>query len=404
MRLRSLQAKLVVLAVAPLVLALAVTATVLFRGASASLRSLQEEGTSAVVRVAAGGLADWMAVRHTNATDYGQSKVLRDAVQDAKVRPAAVDRIAGWQKDGVWAGMFATDPAGTIVVDGTAATDAEGTRPPDEALLKQAMAGEVCHGGVIAGPDGTPCVLFMAPLTYKGTLYGVAGGYARLATFYERTLQPVRFGRSGFAMVASPELLVVLHPKPEAVLKEDLSETELGTALAKAGASGKEGRAVVRYGGVSQLACFATVEGTGWRLIGLYPMAEAMAGVASLRWLVLGLVLVMVLIVGGLATRAARSLSVGILDTVAELQESADQVSSAAGQVASAASGGASGAAELAASVQETTAALATVGGLAGRNAEDSDRASRLMRDEAAATFKEIDDRLGQMRDRKSVV
>ncbi|MBI5833043.1 MAG: hypothetical protein HZB16_12165 [Armatimonadetes bacterium] len=394
MRGKSLRARLVVLSVVPLVLALLVTAVVLFRGASRSLASLQEEGTAAVVRVAARGLADWMAVRLSNTTDYGQSKVLRDAVQDAKVRPAAVDRIAGWQKDGVWAGMFATDPTGTIVVDGTAAADLEGTRPSDEDLLKRALAGEIGHGKVVPGPDGTPSVLFMAPLSYKGKLYGVTGGYARLVTFYERTLQPVKFGRTGFAMVTTPEFLVFLHPQADAVLREDLSKTELGRAMG----TSKEGKATVSYGGARQLACCATVEGTDWRMVGLYPMAQAMAGVNALRGLVLMLVGFIVVLVGGIAMRAAGKLSAGILGTVATLQESADQVNSAAGQVANAATSGASGASDLAASVQETTAALESMGHLAGRNAEDTAKVSRLLREDANATFDQIGDRLGQMR------
>jgi methyl-accepting chemotaxis protein len=79
------------------------------------------------------------------------------------------------------------------------------------------------------------------------------------------------------------------------------------------------------------------------------------------------------------------------------LSEAAEQVASASGQVSSASQSLAEGASEQAASLEETSSSLEELSTMTKQNADNAGQCDRIMKEEVAANFKTVSERLAQM-------
>jgi methyl-accepting chemotaxis protein len=395
MRTWSLRAKLVALSLAPLGLTVLLISVLLYRGAANSLVTQERASMAELTRVAATDIEIWLAGRRDTMKLFGDSKFLREAIGGGPAEVAAgMERLTGWQKSTpVFERLLVVDPAGKVVLDGDPSGSLVGQSVGDSTLWSAAKE-KPAETEAVASPAGAPAVLVAAPLMAKDKLAGYVAGWARLDDFKEQVLAHCKAGKTGYLYLMDNTGLVLLHPKAEMELKETLAKHDWCKTLV----TGDTGALDYTFEGVSKLAVFQAVKGHPWRIVATLTSSEMYTEIARLAMLVAGLALAALVITGLVSAAGAKAIAVTVSAATDGLRDGAAQVRAAAAQVAETSSQLAGGSQTQAANVEETTAALNMIGQVTGRNADTADHMKRMMTEEAAANFRDINDRLTEMR------
>ncbi len=101
----------------------------------------------------------------------------------------------------------------------------------------------------------------------------------------------------------------------------------------------------------------------------------------------------------GLSLLLARRLSNSLERIIGNLSEASTQITSAAEQVSASGQSLAEGASEQAASIEETSSSLEEISSMTRQNAENTRETNRVMVDEAAPNFQNIDERMDKMKE-----
>ncbi len=101
----------------------------------------------------------------------------------------------------------------------------------------------------------------------------------------------------------------------------------------------------------------------------------------------------------GLSLLLARRLSNSLERIIGNLSEASTQITSATEQVSASGQSLAEGASEQAASIEETSSSLEEISSMTRQNAENTRETNRVMMDEAAPNFQNIDERMDKMKE-----
>lgn len=142
-----------------------------------------------------------------------------------------------------------------------------------------------------------------------------------------------------------------------------------------------------------------TIGGTGsaWTAHITIPRKKITAPANVLVWKQTGVGLACVVLAMALLFFIARGISTPIERATGILSDGVEQIATAAYQVTESSQGLAQGAAEQASSLEEISSSLEEVSSMARSNAENAATVDSLMRNDAAASFEVINERLGQM-------
>lgn len=281
-------------------------------------------------------------------------------------------------------GILLTGPDGRVITDGVNGkykdADLSG-----RAYFINAKAGKPgVANPVLSVATGDPILPVSAAIKDKaGRFAGIVALVLKMDTLVENIVS-TKIGESGYPYLADKSGLILIHPKPEHILKLNLSKLAgLETLMSKA-ATASEGIESYTFKGTDKIAAWAGVPITGWNLFVTQNTDEFLQASRQIRNIIL--------LVGGIFLAVAmvcilifvRSLTIPITRIIESLSDGAGQVASASGQVASAGQSLASGSAEQAAGIEETSSSLEEMSAMTNQNADHAHEADTLMTESVA--------------------
>jgi methyl-accepting chemotaxis protein len=206
---------------------------------------------------------------------------------------------------------------------------------------------------------------------------------------------------AGFGLIAAQNHNVVAGPEPEWNGKPAAEVLGLPEAVHEAAHDGEMVRPHIHRNGREYLAAASAIHAgkaeAAWQLWVALPMREAMAEVRSLRqWMAgfsaaaLAILLVAIFILSRQITGKTRKLA-------RELGEDSEDLNTASREVAAISQQISEGAGEQAAGLEETSASLEEISALSRENADRVAEIDRVMREDAAESFQDIQRRMSEM-------
>ncbi|MCC7494374.1 MAG: methyl-accepting chemotaxis protein [Fimbriimonadaceae bacterium] len=362
----------------PLMLAAMTTlGLVSYRSAARALEQQSNGSLEQSVALAATHLDDWLLARERDARLFTAQAVFRDALGGKRVAEAQ-ERLGKLREQAPFLeNLSLCDARGVVVmeaVDTRAAGQPLAATPDWPQHLERAAAGDSLLGEPVASAlSGAPVCLVTAPITNKGATVGLLGMPVSLAAYSDQFLKPFKLGQTGYFFLTDSKGLMLAHPKPEEVLRLDLSKESWGAQYLAA----KSGLLEYTFRGTRKNCAPRALEHRPWQLALTINHDEFLAPARRLRTIlqlltvvaVVALVLVAFALTGSIA-RTIRSTSAGLLT-------GANEITAASAQVAATGQDLASGASQQAASVEETSAALVEIAATTRRNADHADEANR---------------------------
>ncbi len=276
--------------------------------------------------------------------------------------------------------ILVIDRDGSVVADGVGGKY-KGINIAERDYFKEAKAGKasVIGSPVKSKATGNPVVGISSPvLTASGEFVGIVALVLKIDFLTER-LGSVKIGKTGYVFMTDKNGLVIAHPKKEFILDMNLSQQEgMRDFMAKA-LSGKEGVEEYVFKGVSKVAGYASVEGTGWKVFMTQDSQEFLADAVAIRNFIIIIGVVFLALTVAAVLFFARSISGPITRIVGELTEGARQIATASTEVSTASQSMAEGATEQAAAIEETSSSLEEMSSMTRRNADNAMEANGMM-------------------------
>lgn len=153
----------------------------------------------------------------------------------------------------------------------------------DREYFKKAMNGEAnVSEPVVSRATGELIVVACVPVfSKKGTVSGAAAGIIRI-DYLIKSLSSIRAGNSGYLFMVNSEGLVIIHPRRDYILKENLASHPGMTVIREQMLGKRSGTENYIYNGIKKIAGFAPVDITGWSLGVTQNRDEIMAPAKSL--------------------------------------------------------------------------------------------------------------------------
>ena len=312
---------------------------------------------------------------------WSQMKVFQEAYQDTlsgkSAREAATEYLQNLQAQSAYFENIAiADMNGNIIA--ASITSAVGkVNVKDRTYFK-----ESCQGKDFASPEvvvsrttGNPAFMISSPLKNNDKVIGVLYGTVSIKTFSQCFIDPVKVGKEGYAFVFQGDGGLISHPDKSLVMNMNAKDFDFTREIMAKG----EGLIHYLFKDKNRFTAFKVNRETGWTLcIGadrdemlaqlnrLYSIsAIAVAGVLVLTF-------VTIILVSNAAVKPIKQMA-------DSLRSGADGVASAADQITGSSRQLAEGASRQAASLEETSSSLEEMSSMTRQNAENADRANRLM-------------------------
>ncbi|HHV62671.1 MAG TPA: HAMP domain-containing protein [Firmicutes bacterium] len=193
------------------------------------------------------------------------------------------------------------DKAGNAVYsDGSTANLA------DRDYFKAALGGKsFVSSSIVSKVDKSVVFIYATPIRHYATneIIGVLTGTVDGAKFSE-LVSSVNYGRTGYAFAVDSTGKTIAHKDTERVIaQENLIElAKSNSALASLAdivsrmAGGEEGIGRYTFEGVENIVAYAPIKTTGWSIAVTAPKAEVLERVASLKWAVLVISVIIILV------------------------------------------------------------------------------------------------------------
>ena len=314
---------------------------------------------------------------------------------------AATANLAVFAKDATLGAAYEAvnimDTNGIVFVSAT--TESLGVNASTREYFKKAMAGQANIGSVVVSKvTGKPVTPVAVPVRSNGQVVGVMTMILRI-DFLTSLIDQEKVGRTGYAAVVDQGGMTVAHPNADFILKVNILETDGMKELAQQMIAGKAGVAHYVFKGVAKKAGFAPVASTGWSVMLTLPESEylqtaiemrnitAIIAVIALAFAILvyllfsrsittplakGVAFAQKVAAGDFTTRleitqkdevgvlaaALNGMSARLSETVAAVQQNADQLAASSEQISGSAQKLAEGAQTQASSLEETSASI----------------------------------------------
>jgi len=165
----------------------------------------------------------------------------------------------------------------------------------DRDYFIKAIAGErAISDPLLSKDDGSLVVVYAVPIKKDGVVVGVLAAL-RDGTNLSKITNDITFGEAGKAFMLNKKGTTIAHSNPELVKNMDNDFENIKTdpkleslvKLEKEMLEGKSGTGKYEYNGKVKFLAYAPVKGTGWSLAVAAPEDQVMAGVKTMRSLVL---------------------------------------------------------------------------------------------------------------------
>jgi diguanylate cyclase (GGDEF)-like protein/PAS domain S-box-containing protein len=187
-------------------------------------------------------------------------------------------------------GIFVMNPLGEVIVDYPHHPEVRGRPLAYREYFRRTMTE---RQGVMSAPyvsvrTGKPVLTFTAPVfdERQAIVAVVACSHDLLAPDFLGGIRQQGLGRTGYVYLFDRSRLMILHPEPDRILKQDIPVG--ANQLLDSAVDGFEGTgATVNSKGIRMLASFRQVPGTPWILGAQIPEAEAFEATKASRRLML---------------------------------------------------------------------------------------------------------------------
>ena len=252
----------------------------------------------------------------------------------------------------------------------------------NEALEKGSVISQVLQSPV----SGNPIFAVLQSFDYGGKK-GVVGFIVDLNTFTETSISPIKIGERGYAYVIDPTGVVIAHPDPTKIMNSNLvTEYDFGEKLLE----GDKGDFKYMWEGEEKIVTYGRLEHTGWIVSASAYLSELYAPVNKMLYLINGVGIASMLIIGGLIFYISGAVANPIRNVIGDLRKGFDEINGATTEVSASSQNLASGAAVQAASVEEASSSLEEISSMAKQNEQNTVEVNRLMKDDLEPNFKNM--------------
>lgn len=193
----------------------------------------------------------------------------------------------------------------------------------DRDYFKKAIAGKVSISDIlISRSSGEPSFVVASPVFFSGSsnVGGIVLMTISIGEFSREFVAPVKIGESGYLYLYQKDGLVFAHPNPEMVMKLNVNDHEFGRLMESKG----EGVITYEWGGRNRIVAFRKTKVTGWTIAAGADQDELTASIVSLRNLLVGIAVVILLIAVAVIYFIARQVTRPILHAVDISRQLAD--------------------------------------------------------------------------------
>ncbi|MFW5902241.1 MAG: methyl-accepting chemotaxis protein, partial [Thermodesulfobacteriota bacterium] len=222
---------------------------------------------------------------------------------------------------------------------------------------------------------------------------GVLLATVMVEAFSSKFIEPVKIGGKGYAYVYDADGRILAHPDRSQILATNMGDLSFGADMLARG----EGMMDYTYDGLDKIVSFRKEAQTGWTIAASASRSELMQPVRELGFINLSLAVGVIVLAGGILFFLVGSLSKALQGMVGGLTQNAEQVASSSSQVSSSSQALAAGASEQASSLEETSASLEEIASQTRMNMENSQSIDTMMKNQAAPSFKLMDEKMGVM-------
>ncbi len=275
--------------------------------------------------------------------------------------------------------VIVADRNGITIAD-SGGGGAKGINMSDREYFKLAMQGKPSLDNVVVNKKtGNPTSIVSQPVVGEdGSVIGAIAATLKMDPIAQK-LNEIKLGKTGYVYAMNKQGLFIMHPDAKRILKTNLATEKGMEAFAPLALSGKEGVGEYMIDGVRKSAGFTPVKSTGWVVVAAVNKNEVMSTAYTIRNMILGCIIIVVLAAGCFAFFGARAIAKPIQVAVEKTTASSEQIASASAQVASASQALAEGTSEQAAAVEETSSSLEEMSSMTKTNADNAAAANALM-------------------------
>lgn len=284
----------------------------------------------------------------------------------------------GEQYEGFWIVGSKGQMIGTLFDGSSAVYDAMNISDRQYFKTVSTTLKPVISEPVFSKVNGRPITVLIVPVLQEGRFLGAVGLSVTL-DYLSRVVSSMKIGETGYSYLVSSTGIALAHPKPENILKLDISKEPGLEAAWTAVHSGESTVFEYNYKGTDKTGANSKVAISGWHVISVQDNEEFLADLYSQRNFSLILSLVFLGVSAVVCLLFARSVVRPVEIVIGGIRSGAQEVASASKQVSIASQSVATTATEQAASLEESSASLEELAAMARQNAENADKAANLM-------------------------
>jgi methyl-accepting chemotaxis protein len=358
--------------------------------------TVQEELTQLSKSIAASA-EEWVSTQRNNIASWSQKDMLASAAKQPDDGPVATEELARLLSHApAFENIRIADASGKTLYS---AKDHTAIAIGDREYFRETMTGKVSISEPLRSrATGKPVIVIAGPLRQDGDIVGALYGEVNLNYLNEAIVSPIKVGKTGYGFMFYENGLTFAHPNPQHILSLDFSKSDWGRKIFNA----RNELASYHFEGDFKRCAVTDIPSVGWRAAVTATMDDQLASVRRLRWINIGLGVVLLGVMTLMMVKVVRSITGPVKRIIQELGDSSEQVTHASGEVSGASQALASGASQQAASLEETsgsceeitsvirsnTERIGQVHETASRHAEDALAAQRLAEDTTRETEK----------------
>ncbi len=330
----------------------------------------------------------WLDGLTMNLQVWGDQKFLKWAVQDSymgKNLQATVNTFLESIQTEYYESINLAGMDGTIIYSSNPEL-IENRNVSDQNFFPAALSGELFLSKVMPSKSSGKPVFVIA--TGIGEGKGVIFGVINLSYFTEKLISTLKMGKTGYVYIYGSDGEIVAHPDRSKILNADSRQET---------APEKEGLISHMIDGQERVSALKPISDAGWTIAASMAISELYAPVREIGGLLILLSITIVIGVSALIFFIARSISLPITRIVDGLEGSIQQVSDVSEQVETIGRKLADGTYKQAAALEESSASLEETAAMTRNNAENANKATRFMEEDAAPNFRTMRDRVKKM-------
>ncbi|MGE0086636.1 MAG: methyl-accepting chemotaxis protein [Desulfococcaceae bacterium] len=363
-----------------------------------SLKLLKKSAEEQIVRISESSLKItdfWLKELMMNIETWSLGKSLQWAVQDSymseKIRKPVNSYLEGLHSVN-YEVLSLANAKGEILCS----SDPAAIGSPNisgQKYFQEALKGISFISDVTKNESGGKAVFVISCPVGEGSETGVLFAVINFDRFAEEQILPIKTGNTGYAYIFQDDGLVIAHPEKSKILNENMKSSDFGQKMM----SEKEGLFSYAEKGREMIAAFHRSSIVGWTVAVTASVSELNAPVKKIGKILFFMSLAVILAVSAFIFLIARTVTSPFSRIVRGVEESIGRVSLVSGQIEAIGRQVAEGTSKQASSLEESSSSLEETSSMTRQNAENAEKASHFMQEDAVPNFRIMEERVKKM-------